>query len=546
MVQLSIVQLLVFRYLPRTVSCRRNLTAVKGACYVSTRKLRTFSAQRSIFKNQLRQEQIESEVPDLGTVLESWYFDVQKHGQLKVSSPMDVHIRPIDPQKYPEMNKLFINVLYMGNDKIRLSELQNLTKQYIVNLDVKEFNTDVSVSCTNTGEACVEQMEGQNVHVKTHKGDCLLKNIKGFNINVETKEGNIVGRKVLQGNLRLTSVDGSIAADRVQGQVVECAGRHGNIQVKDVYADKSHFHTHHGNICLGSCHGNTQVTLDIGDLTVGSLDGNLSVKVGRGDSVVAMSREGNINMETGTDNVCVNVFVGDVCLKDVCMRYWCECCLFVMSVRMLFVGDVCVKVVSAFQGDVCVKVKVVFAFVGDVCVKVVSAFVGDVCMKVVSAFVGDVSVKVKVVSAFVGDVCVKVAESQKGKVSLTGTSIDPGKVALNNMQIEKADNITSVTGTLANLDSGKKEVKVKTGKGRISLEYYSWLASLNIFKDASFRFLLLSVSGEWLKFRGALNSMRRGCGGGVCPPVHSFRFFVLVLIPPQNVQLFTECGDDAT
>ncbi|XP_052780858.1 protein FAM185A-like [Mya arenaria] len=410
MVQLSIVQLLVFRYLPRTVSCRRNLTAVKGACYVSTRKLRTFSAQRSIFKNQLRQEQIESEVPDLGTVLESWYFDVQKHGQLIVSSPMDVHIRPIDPQKYPEMNKLFINVLYMGNDKIRLSELQNLTKQYIVNLDVKEFNTgidlkidhkisrplemlchiqvpiqyDVSVSCTNTGEACVEQMEGQNVHVKTHKGDCLLKNIKGFNINVETKEGNIVGRKVLQGNLRLTSVDGSITADRVQGQVVECAGRHGNIQVKDVYADKSHFHTHHGNICLGSCHGNTQVTLDIGDLTVGSLDGNLSVKVGRGDSVVAMSREGNINMETGT-----------------------------------------------------------------------------------------------------GDVCVKVAESQKGKVSLTGTSIDPGKVALNNMQIEKADNITSVTGTLANLDSGKKEVKVKTGKGRISLEYYSWLASLNIFKDAS-------------------------------------------------------------
>ncbi|WAR25045.1 F185A-like protein [Mya arenaria] len=339
---------------------------------------------RSIFKNQLRQEQIESEVPDLGTVLESWYFDVQKHGQLIVSSPMDVHIRPIDPQKYPEMNKLFINVLYMGNDKIRLSELQNLTKQYIVNLDVKEFNTDVSVSCTNTGEACVEQMEGQNVHVKTHKGDCLLKNIKGFNINVETKEGNIVGRKVLQGNLRLTSVDGSITADRVQGQVVECAGRHGNIQVKDVYADKSHFHTHHGNICLGSCHGNTQVTLDIGDLTVGSLDGNLSVKVGRGDSVVAMSREGNINMETGT-----------------------------------------------------------------------------------------------------GDVCVKVAESQKGKVSLTGTSIDPGKVALNNMQIEKADNITSVTGTLANLDSGKKEVKVKTGKGRISLEYYSWLASLNIFKDAS-------------------------------------------------------------
>jgi len=116
-----------------------------GFHYVNFRKFHGSSILSSIFslKNQEQQEHVDTEVPDFGTLLESWYFDVQQYGRLKVKSPMDIHIQPIDPQKYPEMNKVFINILHVGKEKLRISEMQKLMKQYVVNLDVEEFNAGI-------------------------------------------------------------------------------------------------------------------------------------------------------------------------------------------------------------------------------------------------------------------------------------------------------------------------------------------------------------------------------------------------------------------
>lgn len=102
-------------------------------------------AARSIFPNH-KQDTVDTEVPDFGQPMESWYYDVSRHGRLVVRSAMDVHIQPLDPQKHPTMNKLFINMLYMGKDKLSSSELTALTKQYIVNVDLDDRNEEMEIS----------------------------------------------------------------------------------------------------------------------------------------------------------------------------------------------------------------------------------------------------------------------------------------------------------------------------------------------------------------------------------------------------------------
>lgn len=99
----------------------------------------------SIFRTQQHQH-IDTDVPDSGQPMEAWFYDVKRDGKLLVRSAMDVHVQPLDPQKHPAMNKLFINILYMGKDRLSSSELTALTKQYIVNVDLDDSNEEMEIS----------------------------------------------------------------------------------------------------------------------------------------------------------------------------------------------------------------------------------------------------------------------------------------------------------------------------------------------------------------------------------------------------------------
>jgi hypothetical protein len=99
----------------------------------------------SIFHTQ-RKQQVYTDVPDFGQPMEAWFYDVKKDGKLMVNSAIDVHVQPLDPQKHPSMNKLFINILYMGKDRLTSSELSALTKQYIVNVDLDDSNAEMEIS----------------------------------------------------------------------------------------------------------------------------------------------------------------------------------------------------------------------------------------------------------------------------------------------------------------------------------------------------------------------------------------------------------------
>lgn len=62
-----------------------------------------------------------------------------------------------------------------------------------------------------------------------------------------------------------------ITAGRLQGQTVDIQSNKGDINVKAVYADKSQFCSKEGNVTVGTCHGNTDVNIETGNLSIGNL-----------------------------------------------------------------------------------------------------------------------------------------------------------------------------------------------------------------------------------------------------------------------------------
>jgi len=132
----------------RVIACCRILTVESGRyerrC---VQKLVTSTRHGSIFTRQkVANVNPDSNLPDVGQPMESWYYDVGRDGKITVRSLLDVHIQPLDPQKYPEMNKLFISIVYVGKDEIPSSQLFDLTKQYIVNVDLDDNNQDVELT----------------------------------------------------------------------------------------------------------------------------------------------------------------------------------------------------------------------------------------------------------------------------------------------------------------------------------------------------------------------------------------------------------------
>lgn len=104
----------------------------------------------SIFR---KYEKIEIDIPKYGQLIDSWYYNVKPFGKIQIQSPMTVNVHPLDPQKYPEMDKVFINILYTGDEAVAEQSLAAAKKQYIVgiNLDVtsEEMQVDLRYKTDN-------------------------------------------------------------------------------------------------------------------------------------------------------------------------------------------------------------------------------------------------------------------------------------------------------------------------------------------------------------------------------------------------------------
>ncbi|KAH3880213.1 uncharacterized protein LOC127865021 [Dreissena polymorpha] len=284
----------------------------------------------SIFKKNLQVKTDTSEIPEIGTPVESWYFDVSRSGRIKIESKMDVHVEPINSLKFPEMNKLFINIMYMGQKKLSSYDIKELSKQYVVDVDLEDLNAgmhlkieqntkavletlchiklplqyDVEVACFDQACVSVEQTEGAKVSVRTHAGGCTLKNVKTMTTDVLTQGGNISIKKLLQGSVDLTaSMDGTISADRLQGPVVHCQTNKGSISAKAIYAEKVALTARSCNISIDSCHGHSLVDIKQGHLTIGTVAGSLHANIGSGNTHIGMAEPTQAQISTNSGDI---------------------------------------------------------------------------------------------------------------------------------------------------------------------------------------------------------------------------------------------------
>ena len=58
---------------------------------------------------------------------------------------MAVHIHSLNPQKYPEMDKVFINILYTGAEPLNEQSITAAKKLYIVSMNLDDTNEEIEV-----------------------------------------------------------------------------------------------------------------------------------------------------------------------------------------------------------------------------------------------------------------------------------------------------------------------------------------------------------------------------------------------------------------
>ncbi|XP_061186544.1 protein FAM185A-like [Saccostrea echinata] len=273
--------------------------------------------------------------------LEGKFMATDKFGKLYIDVPFDIHIESLNPDKYPEMNKMFVKLFYdlQPDEKVDSSVLVALRQCYTFNVNFKDkkeftakghFNSKVEypVKCVVqlpmkfdldvTARGCrthIEKMESEKITVKSKseraastQSICTLKNIKCGTVEVEGTDCDVTSEKLLQGNSKITiKGQGNISAERLQGLTIQCQTDNGSISATSVYGENNSFHSNTGNISLNNCHGKTEVKVNSGDLKIDGLEGDFNGAVNEGNTDLYITKPENIAITTNTGNITLKV-----------------------------------------------------------------------------------------------------------------------------------------------------------------------------------------------------------------------------------------------
>ncbi|XP_033745935.1 protein FAM185A-like [Pecten maximus] len=308
-----------FVKLSRTVALSK--TSNKHVSYVFSKSVHTGDNADADLENRL---------------LEQWCCGVGHFGKLKLNIPFDTHVSCLDPQLYPEMNKVIIKMVYTGAEipskDDRHEFLSGLTKMYELKFDTHHsmcpeeitvdgrfkaarlpilcqcnipVKFDLDVNCS-TGKAVIQGMESDSINVKARS--CTFISTKSGSVSAECDDGDLVCQNLLQGNINLNAKgNSSILTDRLQGTKIMCLTEKGSITCSSVYCSRAEFTSHHGNIKLTNCHADTHVTVPEGNLTIDSLEGNLNADVQKGSSDIFITRPEKVMVKSETGNVSIRV-----------------------------------------------------------------------------------------------------------------------------------------------------------------------------------------------------------------------------------------------
>lgn len=269
-------------------------------------------------------------------LLEQWCCGVGHFGKLKLNLPFDTQVSSLNPQLYPDMDKVIIKMLYTGEEIPSQDDLHEflsgLTKMYELKFDTHDsvrpeeivvdgrfkaarlpiicqcnipIKFDLDVNC-GQGSAIIQGMESDSINVKAKS--CSFISTKSGSVNAESNEGDLICKNLLQGNVNLKAKGSSnIITGRLQGTEITCTSDNGNITCSSVYCSRAEFTSHHGNIKLANCHSDTHVTVPQGNLTIDSLEGNLNADVKKGSTDLFITRPEKVKVISETGNINIRV-----------------------------------------------------------------------------------------------------------------------------------------------------------------------------------------------------------------------------------------------
>uniref|UniRef100_A0A8B9F6Y0 Family with sequence similarity 185 member A n=1 Tax=Amazona collaria TaxID=241587 RepID=A0A8B9F6Y0_9PSIT len=227
--------------------------------------------------------------------LQEWALSVSPRGRLRVRLPCQVSVRPLDPQRCPDADRVLVAVRGAGGsppphgreqDRVRVEYDEALEQMTIVadGLDSKAavdvrtpVKFDLDIKTSGTGCVKIQKLECDNCKIETEKGTSVLQSIKSVNI------------------------------EKLQGTSINISTEDGLLKTKYLYAESSYLSSVAGDILLGSIHGNTSLQTKTGNITVDSSDGSLKASTHHGTIDVYVSQLRKVDLKSQKGSITVKV-----------------------------------------------------------------------------------------------------------------------------------------------------------------------------------------------------------------------------------------------
>ncbi|OPJ77787.1 protein FAM185A [Patagioenas fasciata] len=256
--------------------------------------------------------------------LQEWALAVSPRGRLRVRLPCQVSVRPLDPERYPDADRVLVAVSGGSppprgrqRDRVRVEYDEALQQMAIVAdgvdskavVDVRTpVKFDLDIKTSGTGCVKIKKIECDNCKIETEKGTSVLQSIKSHKIDIRTNGGKVIGLGTLYGNTDICATEkGSVNIEKLQGESINISTEDGLLKTKYLYAESSSLSSVAGDILLGSIHGNTSLQTKTGSITVDSSDGSLKASTHHGAIDVYVSQLRKVDLKSQKGSITVKV-----------------------------------------------------------------------------------------------------------------------------------------------------------------------------------------------------------------------------------------------
>ncbi|XP_075414617.1 protein FAM185A isoform X1 [Tenrec ecaudatus] len=254
--------------------------------------------------------------------LKAWTLLVSPFGALRTQLPCDLTVRPLDPHRYPDSDRVLVAVSGVEGEVHGLDSLQvryDETKKVMsivsetidprasVEVDAP-LQFDLNIKSSGSGCVKLQNILCDNCHIETEQGTSILQSIKAQNLDIQTKGGKVICLGTVYGNIDIHASDKStVTIDKLQGSSVNISTEDGFLKAKYLYTESSFLSSAAGDVALGSVHGNITLQSKMGNIVIDSSCGCLKASTHQGAIDVYVSQLGNVDVKSHEGSVIVKV-----------------------------------------------------------------------------------------------------------------------------------------------------------------------------------------------------------------------------------------------